>query len=478
MALSTNHAQTAGREHALALLGALQTGTAHGRDGLNLADGLLILLDLAQTRPFPALLDGGDGGVELLGRDALKRKSLIAQVIEGKEAGVTAQKDVGTTACHVGCDGDGALAASLCHDCGLALVMLRVQHLVLTVAHTMLLEDARETLGALDGDGAHQARLARTVTRHDLIGHGVELVVDGLEDEVVVVLPDDRAVWRNGLHGQVVDLAELRVLGHGGTGHASELVVQTEVVLQGDGRERLVLLANVHSLFGLDCLVQALGVAPALHDAAGELVDDLDLAVNHHVLLVAMEHVLGLQRLLQMVDELARRVGVDIVHVQRALDLGEAHLSRRDGVLCLVHLKVNVGRKAAHGAGKVLVRGRGLVAHTRDDERGTRLVDEDGVDLVHDGVVMPTLDAHVAARNHVVAQVVKAKLGVGAIREVRLIRRLLHVRPHAVLKKAHTHAHAAIDLAHPLAVSAGQVVVDGNDVHALAGDGIEVASQR
>ena len=44
--------------------------------------------------------------------------------------------------------------------------------------------------------------------------------------------------------------------------------------------------------------MQALGIAAALHDATGELVDDLDLAVRDHVLLVAMEHVLGLQRLL------------------------------------------------------------------------------------------------------------------------------------------------------------------------------------
>jgi hypothetical protein len=56
-----------------------------------------------------------------------------------------------------------------------------------------------------------------------------------------------------------------------------------------------------HALLGLDRLVQALGAAPALHDAAGELVDDLHLAVGDHVVLVAVEEVLGLEGLLQVV---------------------------------------------------------------------------------------------------------------------------------------------------------------------------------
>ena len=85
-------------------------------------------------------------------------------------------------------------------------------------------------------------------------------------------------------HLEPVDLAELVLLGLGRAGHAGELLVHAEVVLQGDGGQRLVLLADGHVLLGLDGLVQALGVAAALEDAAGELVDDEHLAVLHHVL--------------------------------------------------------------------------------------------------------------------------------------------------------------------------------------------------
>src|SRR3712207_8487556 len=51
---------------------------------------------------------------------------------------------------------------------------------------------------------------------------------------------------------------------------------RSEVVLQGDRGERLVLVLDLHPFLGLDGLVHALVVAPARQHAAGELVDDED----------------------------------------------------------------------------------------------------------------------------------------------------------------------------------------------------------
>jgi len=43
--------------------------------------------------------------------------------------------------------------------------------------------------------------------------------------------------------------------------------------------------------------------------------------------------------------------------------------------------------------------------------------------------------------------------------------------------QAHGEAHEAVDLAHPLGVTLGQVVVDGDDVDALAGEGVQIGGQ-
>ena len=53
-----------------------------------------------------------------------------------------------------------------------------------------------------------------------------------------------------------------------------------------------------------------------------------------------------------------------------------------------------------------------------DDERRAGLVDEDGVDLVDDRVVMPALHVVRQLELHVVAQVVEPELVVGAVRDV------------------------------------------------------------
>ena len=96
---------------------------------------------------------------------------------------------------------------------------------------------------------------------------------------------------------------ELGGLGVGGAGHAGELLVEPEVVLEGDRREGLVLALDLDVLLGLDRLVEPVGPAAARQDAAGELVDDQDLAVLDHVVDVALVERVRAQRLLDAVEQ-------------------------------------------------------------------------------------------------------------------------------------------------------------------------------
>ena len=56
-------------------------------------------------------------------------------------------------------------------------------------------------------------------------------------------------------------------------------------------------------LLGLERLVQAFGIAPARHHAAGELVDDDDLVVLDDIILVALEELVGAQRLVDVMND-------------------------------------------------------------------------------------------------------------------------------------------------------------------------------
>ena len=150
-------------------------------------------------------------------------------------------------------------------------------------------------------------------------------------------------------------LRELGGLGLGRTGHAGELVVHAEVVLQRDRGEGLVLLLDLHALLGLDRLVQALGPAPALEDAAGELVDDLHLAVLDDVVLVPLEQLLGLERGLELVHEVGRHLVVHVLDAERLLDLLDALVGGGDRALLLVDVVVDVALEAPDDAGELVV---------------------------------------------------------------------------------------------------------------------------
>ena len=377
---------------------------------------------------------------------------------------------------HVGGDGDRAEAPGLGDDVRLPLVLLGVEHLVGDAA---LLEQPGELLGLLDRDGADQHRLALGVALRDVVGDGLELGGFGLVDEVGLVETDHRPVGRDRHDLEPVGVRELARLRVRGAGHAAELVVHAEVVLEGDRREGLVLLLDLHPLLGLDRLVEALAPAPALEDAAGELVDDLDLAALHDVVDVALEQLLRPQRGLQLVDEVLVDVLVEVVDAERLLHRGHADLGGDDGALGLVDLVVVVALERLHDRRELHVELLRVVGAPGDDQRRAGLVDEDRVDLVDDGERVAALHLVVLGDGHVVAQVVEPELVVGAVGDAGGVGATLRLEvvdlgDHG----ADLEPEEPVDLAHPLGVALGQVVVDGDQVHAAARERVEVRRER
>jgi len=73
----------------------------------------------------------------------------------------------------------------------------------------------------------------------DLVADCGELLALGLVDRVLLVGTDVLLVGGDHQHVEAVDLVELLGLGVGGAGHAAQLGVEAEVVLEGDRRQRL-----------------------------------------------------------------------------------------------------------------------------------------------------------------------------------------------------------------------------------------------
>ncbi len=436
----------------------------------------------------PVRLHGGDAG-------GLFFRGQAGVLLDGVDflADAAAEHDVGAAAGHVGGDGDAAGHAGLGHHLRLPVVLLGVQHLM---GQFFPGEQSGQELVHLDGGGAHQHRLAALVAVADVVDDRLPLLVGGAVHQVVHVLADHGPVGGDDHRLQAIDLLEFVGFRVRRAGHAGQLLVHAEEVLEGDGGQGLVLALDVDAFLGFHGLVQAVGPAPALHQAAGEFVDDDDLVVLHHVVLVLVIQHVGAQGGVDVVHQgdvggvvqagaggQNAQLGEDGLHLLVA-GLGQQHLMG-----LLVHGIVAGGRRLV-GLGLVLhadqarrhlvdhlVHGHVVVGLAGDDQGRAGLVDEDGVHLVDDGVVQAPLHPLLGCEHHVVAQVVEAELVVGAVGDVGAVGGLFLLAGLLGQDDAHRHAHEAVNLAHPFRVPAGQVVVHRHHVHALAGQGVQVHSQ-
>ena len=372
-------------------------------------------------------------------------------------------------------------------------MLLGIEHLV---RQLFLGQEFSQHFRVLDRGRAHQHRLAALVALADVLDRGFVFFACGLVDAVLLVFAPARAVRRHHHGLQAVDLLEFVGFGVGRAGHAGELAVETEIVLERDRSHGLVFRLDLDALFRLHGLMQALAPAPARHQTARELVDDHDLAVLHHVMLVAVEQVVGAQGRVQVVHQ--RDVGRVVERGalrdqaqagQDALGALVALLGQEDLAAFLVEREVARLGDALAGAriffaflalqqrchlvdGDVEV---GMVfGLAADDQRRARLVDQDRIDLVDDGVVEAALDPVRRLVDHVVAQVVKAVLVVRAVGDVGAVGRLLGLALHVRQVDADRQTQEVVELAHPDRVAIGEVVVDRHHVHALAAQGIEV----
>ncbi len=113
-----------------------------------------------------------------------------------------------------------------------------------------------QRLGLLDRGRADEHGLHLLIGSIDLGDDGAQFLFGGAIDLVILVEAAHRSVGRNFDHVEIVDFGEFIGLGRGRAGHAGELFIKPEIVLEGDRREGHVLRLNLHALFGFERLMQ------------------------------------------------------------------------------------------------------------------------------------------------------------------------------------------------------------------------------
>ena len=219
-------------------------------------------------------------------------------------------------------------------------------------------------LGDIDRDRADQHRLALLVLLVDFPDDRPVLGLLILVDDVGEILSDHLHMGGQHHHVEVVDLLEFRCLGIGGTSHAGQLVVHPEIVLEGDRGQRLVLPFDLHVFLGLQGLVQTVTVAPALHGAPGELVNDHHLTVLDDVIHITFEQDMSLERLIEVMQVFDIARVVEVFQLEQLLTKGNALLVQGDLAAFFVHQIMLVALELAHDPVDVLIQLRGNVGRT------------------------------------------------------------------------------------------------------------------
>ena len=450
-------------------------------------------------------------------------------------------------------------------------------------------EHTTQQLRDFHRSGTHQYRTADFHQTLDFVNDGFVFFAFGLVQTVVHVDTGDGTVGRNHHHIQFVDVPKFAGFGFCCTGHTRQLVVHTEIILQGDGGEGLGGRFHFHSFLGFDSLMQTIRVTTTFHDTAGLFVHNLHLVVNHYIFVVAIEEAVSLQQLGDgvdtfrfdgvVVDEFVflgnlffvaqhfvfqfRKLRSDVGQYEElrifrvAGEAVDTFVGQFDGVVLFVDNEIqrighhvhflvvvlhveffgflHAGLHAlfAEELDQRLVFGHGLVGtiqeqrtffvhfgifaghflfgfgqqfgghialdvyqtfhlrtqffeqlifalghRTGNNQRCTGIVNQHGVNLVDNGVVVFALYQIERAAGHVVAQIVETEFVVGTESNIGQISLTTFFRIGTMFVDAiYRQAVEHIERTHPFRVTFRQVVVDSNHVYTAAGKCIQENGQ-
>ena len=169
---------------------------------------------------------------------------------------------------------------------------------------------------------------------------------------------------------------------------------------------------------------------------------------------------------------------VEVINTELILNEFDTIFQHTDGALLVVDLVMDTFTHLRRQLGEDAVELGGTVNRAGNDERGTGLINKNGVHLIDDAVVVTALNGVIERADHVVAQVVKAQLVVGAVGDIAGIGLFTLRRTHFGKNDANGKTKPAVHTTHHLRVTLSQVVVNRHDVHALALKRIEVGRQQ
>ena len=166
-----------------------------------------------------------------------------------------------------------------------------------------LLQQLRNDFRIFNRGRTYQYRLTPVIAFANIFNRCLVFFSSGFVHTVELVFALIGAVVRHHHRFKPINFLEFIGLGISSASHACQLAIKAEIILEGDGCQRLVLRLDAHIFLGLDRLVQTITPTAPRHQAPGKLVNDDDFTFLHHVVLIAVIQVIGPQRCVEMVHQ-------------------------------------------------------------------------------------------------------------------------------------------------------------------------------
>ena len=382
------------------------------------------------------------------------------------------QGNIGTTACHVGSNGYSTVLACMRNNLSLFFMVLRIQHVMRNVA---AFEHSAQLFGLSNGSSTNQYRTAGLMAFFNLVDCCLVFGNTCFIDNIRIVNTDHRLIGRYNNNRQIINLLELLLLSLSGTGHAGELFVHTEVVLEGNSCQCLAFAFYLYAFLSFDSLMQAFGETTAEHQTAGKFINDDNLTILNHIIAVAVHQSLSLQsahNLVRVVHTML--IVIQVADAQHFFCLGNTLFGRCYLFLFFINSVILALFHVGNNTGQNLIQLGGFFTGAGDNQRGTRFVNQDTVDLIDNTVIQLTLNHLIFINYHVITQIVKAEFVICTVSNICSISSLTIWEIHIMHNQTYRQTEELVNTAHILAVAACQIIIDSYNMHALAGQRVQI----
>jgi len=290
-----------------------------------------------------------------------------------------AEDDVHAAAGHICRNSDGVALAGLGDQGSFNIFVTGIQDVVRDIG-----DGPADGFGGFHAFGADEDGAARFVVFPDGLNNGAELGGLGGEECVCLIDADAWFVGGDDFDVEPVDPLKLFGLGGGGAGHAAEVFVLEDEVLEGKGAKDAARFLDFEPLLFLDRGVNAGGPAALISGAAFVLVDGDDTVFADEVIDVLFEKVLGVESVVEGSEEAVGCV-VDLFDLQDVFSADEAFIGNFDVLIAGIEGVVDGGAERAGGGAGTAGASGDAIAFAGEDEGDASFVDEDGIGFVDDG---------------------------------------------------------------------------------------------